>query len=313
LQSTPLDSDVLAIVGPTAVGKTVLSLEVAKIAGAEVVSIDSGQIYRGMDIGTAKPSRSDLAEVPHHMIDVFDPSRSVSVAEFRELARAAIDDIRERGKTPLLVGGSGLYFRAVVDPLEFPGTDADLRARVQKDMEEEGPEGLHSRLRVLDPEAAERIDPKNIRRTVRALEVIELTGRRFSEFRVAWDDYESIYSIRVAGLTLPKEELNQRIDQRVDELIAGGLLDEVRTLEKRGLRRSITAVQALGYAQLIDYLDGNCSLEEAVDRIKRGTRRFARRQLSWFKADPRVHWFKADSDDAKKFLLERTKEGLRGQ
>lgn len=313
MQSTSLDQEVLAIVGPTAVGKTALSLEVAKIAGAEVVSIDSGQIYRGMNIGTAKPSRSDLAEVPHHMIDVFDPSRSVSVAEFRELARVAIDDIRERSKTPLLVGGSGLYFRAVVDPLEFPGTDADLRARVQKGIEEEGPEGLHARLSVLDPEAAERIDPKNVRRTVRALEVIELTGRRFSEFRVAWDNYESIYSIRVAGLTLPKEELNHRIDQRVDDLIAAGLLDEVRTLEKRGLRRSITAVQALGYAQLIDYLDGNCSLEQAVDQIKRGTRRFARRQLSWFKADPRVHWFEADSDDAKQFLLERTKEGTRGQ
>ncbi len=312
MQNPSLDSEVLAIVGPTAVGKTALSLEVAKIAGAEIVSIDSGQIYRGMDVGTAKPSRSDLAKVPHHMIDVFDPSRSVSVAEFRKLARVAIDDIRKRGKTPLLVGGSGLYFRAVVDPLEFPATDAEVRARVQRDVEEEGPEGLHARLRILDPEAAERIDPQNVRRTVRALEVIELTGRRFSEFRVAWDQYESIYSIHVAGLTLPKEELNRRIDSRVEDLMSAGLLDEVKVLEKRGLRQSITAVQALGYAQLIDHLDDNCSLEEAIDQIKRGTRRFARRQLSWFKADPRVHWFEA-SDDAKQFLLERTKEGTRGQ
>ena len=311
MKRTPADSGVLAIVGPTAVGKTALSLEVAKAIGAEVVSIDSGQIYRGMDIGTAKPSPTELQVVPHHMIDVFEPSRSVSVSEFRDLARKAIGDIQSRGRTPLLVGGSGLYFRAVVDPLEFPGTDAEVRARVQKHADEEGPEELHARLSVMDPEAAERIDPQNVRRTVRALEVIELTGRRFSEFRVAWDQYESIYSIRVAGLTLPKDELNRRINSRVDALMAAGLLDELKALGKRGLRKSITAVQALGYAQLIDHLDGKCSLEEAVDQIKRGTRRFARRQLSWFKADPRVHWFAADSDEAKDFLLERTKEGAR--
>jgi len=295
---------VLAIVGPTAVGKSELALEVAEEISAEIVSIDSVQIYRQMDIGSAKPSSEALARVPHHMIDVAEPGETMSVADFRQKARDAIADILQRQKVPLLVGGSGLYFRAVVDPLEFPATDPRVRAAVQQMADDEGAEMLYLRLKQLDPAAALRIEPENVRRTVRALEVIELTGRKFSEFRAAWDEYESIYSLKVAGLTLPKEELNRRIDERVDELIASGLVDEVETLVGAGFSDSLTSRQALGYAQLLDHLEGKISLEEAIAEIKRKTRRFARRQLNWFKADPRVRWFEGDPQSAKRFLVQ---------
>ncbi len=303
-QNFPGGRLVLAIVGPTAVGKSELALEVAEEIPAEIVSIDSVQIYRQMDIGSAKPSPEALARIRHHMIDVADPAETMSVAEFRNKARAAIEDILAREKIPLLVGGSGLYFRAVVDPLEFPATDPRVRAAVQQFADDDGPEVLHQRLKRLDPVAGRRIEPENVRRAVRALEVMELTGKRFSEFRATWDKYESIYPLTIAGLTLPREELHRRIDGRVDHLIASGLVDEVKRLVVAGLRESLTSRQALGYAQLLDHLDGKISLEESILEIKRRTRRFARRQLSWFKADPRVRWFESDRVGAKEFLVQ---------
>lgn len=236
------------------------------------------------------------------MIDVADPTETISVAAFRDKARAAVEDIARRGKTPLLVGGSGLYFRAVVDPLEFPATDSVVRARVTEEAEELSPEELHDRLAGKDPEAAARIDARNTRRVIRALEVIELTGRKFSDFRTAWDSYDSIYDLKIAGLTFPLEELDRLINERVDQQMQDGLLDEVSMLRAREIGKSITSVQALGYAQLLSYLDGHGSLEDAVEEIKARTRRFARRQLTWFRADPRVQWFEADLAAAAKFL-----------
>lgn len=278
-----------------------MSLDIAATVGAEIVSIDSTMIYRGMDIGTDKPSPEQLASVPHHLVDVVDPNETVTVAQFQRWAREAIESVLGRGKMPLLVGGSGLYFRAVVDRLEFPRTDPELRARLSE--LDASPESLHGRLASMDPQAAASIDPANVRRTVRALEVITLTGRRFSSFHTEWDRYESIYDLKVVGLELPREDLDARIEQRVDRHLAAGLLDEVRCLTGRGLRTSSTSVQALGYAQLIAYLDGQISMEEARLRIINRTRRFARRQWSWFRADPRVRWFLSDLSGAASHLV----------
>jgi tRNA dimethylallyltransferase len=285
---------VLAIVGPTAAGKTALSLEVAEALGAEVVSMDSTMVYRGMDIGTDKPSPPELTRVPHHLVDVVEPSHTLTVAEFQAMARAAVAAVLSKGRLPLLVGGSGLYFRAVVDPLEFPGTDPVVRERLQGEADAEGALALYERLRVADPEAAARIEPLNARRTIRALEVLEVTGRPFSSFRTAWEAPSSLYDLTVMGLAETRPELDRRIEARVDAQIARGLVGEVEGLVGAGLRSSATAVQALGYAQVLAHLEGRLSVEEAIAETKRRTRRFARRQLRWFQADSRVRWFTAD-------------------
>lgn len=296
-----MPESVLAVVGPTATGKTDLSLEVAGSLDAEIVSIDSTLIYRGMDIGTDKPTPEQQACVPHHLVDVVDPNETVTVAQFQRWARVAIDGILSRGKTPLLAGGSGLYFRAVVDPLEFPRTDPDVRARLSET--DQSAESLHKQLAAMDPEAAASIEPANVRRTIRALEVITITGRKFSSYRTSWDRYESIYDLEVVGLDLPRDELDARIEQRVDRHLAEGLLDEVESLVRRGVKSSATSVQALGYAQLIAYLDGQISMEDARRLIINRTRRFARRQWSWFRADPRVRWFLSDQSGAASHLM----------
>lgn len=281
---------VVAIVGATAVGKTELSLLLAEKLDAEIVSVDSMQVYRGMDIGTAKPDSSMRERVPHHMLDLFDPDHDVTVAEFQERARSAIEDISGRGRTPLLVGGSGLYYRAVVDELSFPPREEQVRRRLEDEVEELGPQAMFDRLKDIDPVAASRIEPGNARRTVRALEVIEITGRPFSE-NVTWDTYDSIYDLVAIGLTRPRNELYDRIERRVDEMLAVGLVDEVRALAERGLSR--TARQALGYRQVLE-VDG----ERVRDEIVRATKRFARRQESWFRADPRIEWFDLTGDEA---------------
>ncbi|MFN2611442.1 MAG: tRNA (adenosine(37)-N6)-dimethylallyltransferase MiaA [Actinomycetota bacterium] len=292
------------MVGPTAIGKSALAMRVARQIDCEIVSIDSAMVYRHMDIGTDKPSVEDRAAVVHHMIDVVEPHETLSVAMFQTMARAAIGSTLDKGKVPLLVGGSGLYFRAVVDQLEFPATDPSIRGRIAAEAETLDPAELHSRLRALDPKAADRIEPANVRRTIRALEVIEVTGRKFSSFRWAWDDHRSIYPLATVGLTAAVDELDAKIDSRVDRLIAQGLVDEIASLKRLGFDRSLTAVQALGYAQILAHLDGRSTLEDAIDEVKRKTRRFARRQLVWFRADPRVVWFQ-DHEQAASYLLER--------
>lgn len=288
---------VAAIVGPTAVGKTGVSLKVAEKLNAEIVSVDSMQIYRGMDIGTAKATPAERERVPHHLLDLKDPSEEVTVAEYRDLARGAIGDIQNRGKLPLLVGGSGLYFRAVVDDLVFPPRSDEVRTALEDAADSLGPETLHAQLAEIDPRAAAKIEPGNARRTIRALEAIELTGRPFSD-NDAWDAYASIYELRVAGLTRPRNDLYRRIEERVDAMLAVGLAGEARSLVDPGR----TARQALGYRQILEMPDA--SSDELRAEIVRATKRFARRQESWFKADPRVTWFEAKDPDLPDGLLD---------
>ena len=289
--SDPGAPKVVAIVGPTAAGKTALALEVAKALGAEIVSVDSMQIYRGMDIGTDKATLEMRGEVPHHLIDLMEPGHPLTVSEYQHLGRAAIDDITIRRRTPLLVGGSGLYFRAIVDDLRFPPRAPEVRAELEAEVERAGAGVLHARLQELDPKAAARIEPGNARRIVRALEVIEITGRPFSE-NTAWDSYESIYALEVFGIAREREELYERVAQRVDRMFERGLVDEVKGL---GPRLGPMARQALGYKQILDAPDA--SEEEWKVEIVRATKRFARRQDSWFRADPRITWLDASAPD----------------
>jgi tRNA dimethylallyltransferase len=291
------EEPLLAIVGPTASGKSEAGLAVAEALGAEIVSVDSMLVYRGMDVGTAKPSPAERARVPHHLIDVARPSEPFSVARYRELAEAAVRGIRARGHRVLLVGGSGLYFRAVVDRLEFPGTDPGTRSMLEAEAAALGPERLHRRLAELDPAAAARIEPRNVRRTVRALEVAAVTGRPFSAFQAAWDRYEP-GRVRAAGIEIPREVLAARIEARVRAMVAGGLLEEVRTLVAQGLGRWLTASQAIGYAEFARHLAGELTLEEAVASTVRRTRELARRQMVWFRRDPRIRWFRAGPEGA---------------
>jgi tRNA dimethylallyltransferase len=284
----PRPGPVLALVGPTASGKTALALELAPHLGAEVVSADAMLVYRGMDVGTAKPTREERARVPHHLVDLVDPGEEFSVARFQPLARAAIADVLRRGRVPLLVGGSGLYFHAVVDEFVFPPTDRAVRGRLEAEAAAAGLPALHRRLAAADPAAAARIQPANLRRVVRALEVIELTGRPFSSFRSAMDAPVSRYRLTVLGLDPGAEALRARVAERVAAMAAAGLVDEVRGLAGRPLSR--TARQALGYKELLDAMERGTPVEEALDAVARRTRAYARRQLAWFRRDPRVRW-----------------------
>ncbi|WP_326560240.1 tRNA (adenosine(37)-N6)-dimethylallyltransferase MiaA [Micromonospora sp. NBC_01796] len=285
---------VVAIVGPTAAGKSALSIGLAGALGGEVVNADSMQLYRGMDIGTAKLTPAERAGVPHHLLDVWDVTEPASVAEYQRLARAAIDDILARGRVPLLVGGSGLYVRAVLEEFEFPGTDPALRARLEAELAEIGPAPLYARLRAVDPEAAESILPGNGRRIVRALEVIELTG---GPFTAALPDPKPWYPSVQLGVDRDTAVLDERIALRVDLMWAAGLVDEVRELAGRGLREGRTAGRALGYQQVLRQLDGELTEEQARAETIHATRRFVRRQRKWFRRDPRIGWLDAGRSD----------------
>ena len=283
---------VLALVGPTATGKTEVSLELARRLDAEILAVDSMVVYRGMDVGTAKPTPPERAAVPHHLIDVVDPEEPFSVARFQALAREALAIIRARARRPLLVGGSGLYYRAVVDDLAFPGTDQGTRDLLVAEAAALGPGRMHARLVDLDAEAAAKIDPRNVRRTVRALEVDALTGRRFSSFAEAWERYPA-GRVRAAGVRLSGPVLSRRIEARVHGMIEDGLVEEVRRLLDRGLEPFLTSSQAIGYVEMAEHLEGRMSLDEAVRRTIRRTRALARRQMAWFRRDPRIRWFDA--------------------
>ncbi|HEX6499574.1 MAG TPA: tRNA (adenosine(37)-N6)-dimethylallyltransferase MiaA [Micromonosporaceae bacterium] len=294
-----LPGPVIAVVGPTATGKSALSLALAHALGGEVVNADSMQLYRGMDIGTAKLTVAERQGVPHHVLDLWDVTEPASVAEYQRAARAAIDDVLARRRVPLLVGGSGLYVRAVLERFEFPGTDPDLRARLEAELAERGPAGLYARLAATDPAAAAAILPSNGRRIVRALEVVELTGRPFTA--ALPDEPRPVYDAVQIGVDLDTALLDRRIAVRVHRMWDQGLVDEVRALEKAGLREGRTASRALGYQQLLRALAGECTEAEAMAETIRATRRFVRRQRSWFRRDPRVRWLDGAADD----LLER--------
>ncbi|MCW5874597.1 MAG: tRNA (adenosine(37)-N6)-dimethylallyltransferase MiaA [Anaerolineales bacterium] len=280
----------IAILGPTAVGKTEAAIAIAERWNGEIVSADSRLLYRGMDIGTAKPSAAELARVPHHLIDIANPDETLSLAVFQQQAAAAIASIHARGKLPLLVGGTGQYLQAVLDgwlPPALPPQPV-LRAALAGWAEQIGGDALHTRLAVLDPAAAANIDARNVRRTLRALEVILATGRRFSTQR---GQAPAPYRVLRLGLTRPRPELYARIDARIDAMLAAGWLDEVRSLLAAGYSSTLPSLSAIGYAQLAQHLRGELSLEEAVAEIKRLTRSFVRRQYAWFKpADPNIHW-----------------------
>ncbi len=285
---------VIAVVGPTAAGKTELSLRLATELDGEIINADSMQLYRGMDIGTAKLAPGQRAGIPHHLLDIWEVTTAASVSEYQRLARAVIAGVRGRGRVPVLVGGSGLYVRAVIDPLEFPGTDPHLRSRLEDELSQVGAEALHRRLAGQDPAAAAVILPGNGRRIVRALEVIELSG---GPFTAGLPRYESIYDTVLIGIAVPRPELDQRIAARVTRMWELGLADEVRELERAGLREGRTASRALGYAQVLRFLDGTLTPAEAMDETVKATRRFARRQESWFRRDPRIRWLDGTAPD----------------
>ncbi|WP_123670292.1 tRNA (adenosine(37)-N6)-dimethylallyltransferase MiaA [Actinocorallia herbida] len=289
----------ISVAGPTAAGKSDLAVELALRLGGECVNTDSMQLYRGMDIGTAKLSEAERLGVRHHLLDIWDITRPASVAEYQELSHGAIEDIRGRGAVPVLVGGSGLYIRAALDVLEFPGTDPKVRARLEGELEEVGPGAMYERLKEADPLAAKTILPSNGRRIVRALEVIEITGRPFTA-TLPEHRYRDPRTVQI-GLLVPRPELDERIALRVDRMWEAGLVAEVRALEEKGLREGRTAAAALGYAQVLRHLSGEWTQEQAKEETVRATRRFARRQESWFRRDPRIQWLPYDAPD----LLDR--------
>ena len=294
MSSAPHAPRVIAVVGPTAAGKSDLGVFLAQRLGGEVVNADSMQLYRGMDIGTAKLTPEERGGVPHHLLDVWDVTETASVAEYQRMARARIDALLAEGRWPILVGGSGLYVRGAVDNLEFPGTDPEVRARLEEELALRGPGALHARLAAADPDAARAILSSNGRRVVRALEVIEITGRPFT---ANLPGHDSVYDTLQIGVDVARPELDERIARRVDRMWEAGLVEEVRALEAQGLREGRTASRALGYQQVLAAFAGECTLEEARAETVRATKRFARRQDSWFRRDPRVHWLSGAAAD----------------
>ncbi len=283
---------VVSIVGPTASGKTGLAIAITeslqeKGQQAEIINADAYQMYRGMDIGTAKASAEERSRVRHHLIDIIEPDDAMSVARFQELAREKIAELQERGVRPILVGGSGLYARAAIDDISFPGTDPEVRARLEEREKLEGAGALFDELRAKDPEAAARMDPHNPRRTIRALEVIEVTGRPYS---ANLPHYRYVIPSVQIGLDLPREDLDRRIDIRTKQMLEHGFIEEVERIRPR---LGLTAAKALGYQQVIDYLDGMRDLNETFMDIAQKTKRLARKQMGWFGRDPRIHWLQA--------------------
>jgi len=303
-----MGTHVIAVVGATATGKSRLAIALARSLGGEIVNADSMQLYQGMDIGTAKEPEAARQEVPHHLLDIWPVTRTANVADYAKLARAAIDDITARGRVPLLAGGSGLYVRAAVGDLDFPGTDGGIRARLEDELARLGPAAMHARLARLDPAAAAAILPGNGRRIVRALEVIEISGRPFAATMPPYQPQAQGRPVIQIGLTLPRAELDERIAARVDRMWQAGFEAEVRRLVQAGLREGKTASRALGYQQMLRHLDGELSLDEARRETIKASRRFARRQESWFRRDPRVTWLDASgtvcADLAERLLAE---------
>lgn len=277
---------VVAVVGATASGKSDFAIDYALAHDGEIVNADSMQLYRGMDIGTAKLPVEQRRGVPHHLLDIWPVTRTATLAEYQRLALEAVDDIAARGRLPIVVGGSGMYVHAVVDRWDIPGTDPAIRAALEAELERDGPEALHARLADADPAAAIAVLPTNGRRIVRALEVVAMRG----SFSAQLPTFEPNPDLELIGLQLPRDELDERIERRVDRMWREGFVEEVRTLEGDGLRDGVTASRALGYVQVLAFLAGETDEQSARDETVRATRRFARRQESWFHRDPRITW-----------------------
>ena len=309
--STPL----VIIAGPTAVGKTAISVELAKRIGGEIISADSMQVYRGMDIGTAKVTKEEMQGVPHHLIDILDPSEAFNVMEFRNRVRGAIDEIVARGHVPVLVGGTGFYIQSILYDIEFDpeeGSD-EMRRQLEEEMEARGPEEMHAELKRVDPESAEMIHANNKKRVIRALEFYRLTGRRISDHNREQRERRSPYRFLFYVMTMDRPSLYARIDYRVDLMMQDGLKEEVKALRDRGVTSDMVSMQGLGYRQMFDYLEGICTLDEAVERIKKETRHFAKRQLTWFRREPDAVWIRLEDfgGSRKKILEKMTEESLR--
>lgn len=286
-----MSSELLIILGPTAVGKTALSISLAKMLNGEIISGDSMQVYQGLDIGTGKATVAERSEVPHHLIDEISPSETFSMQDFQALARQKIAEVQNRGRLPILVGGTGLYIEAVTYDYQVPPAteNQELRVRLHRLAAEQGNETLHRRLSAVDPVTAKRLHPNDVKRVIRAIEVYEATGKPFSEFKQQRTPYyERMLWI---GLTMPRDVLYQRINERVDQMLTAGWIDEVNALRARGLDRQLTALQAIGYRELIRYLDDELPYDQAISLIKQNTRKYAKRQFSWFRHMPDIHWF----------------------
>lgn len=306
---------VIAVVGATASGKTGLAIETAKYAGGEIVSADSMQIYKYMDIGSAKPTSSERAEAVHHMIDFLEPSEEFSVADYTVMAHEVIFDIYSRGKIPVMAGGTGLYVNSVINDVSFGEIDTDyaIRGELNAIAKEKGNEYLLTMLAQLDPEAAEKMHPNNLRRIVRAIEFYRVTGKRISEHQAETKKTVSRYEPLMMCIDWDRKVLYDRINKRVDMMLREGLIDEVRRLVKMGCTRDMNSMQGIGYKEVMDYLDGKMSLEETVEIIKQSSRRYAKRQLTWFRRDERIHYLNSENpfDEAKPLIdefLEKTQK-----
>ena len=286
----------IVIAGPTASGKTALSVSLAKAIGGEIISADSMQVYRKMNIGSAKIRPEEMQGVPHHLIDILEPDEPFHIVRFKELADRAVQEVHERGRIPILAGGTGFYIQAVTRDIDFSEAEQDdgTRKELERIAEEKGAVFLHEMLKKADPASAEELHPNNVKRVVRALEFYHQTGRRISEHNEEQKLRETPYNLAFFVLNMPREEQYRRIDRRVDIMMEEGLLDEVRALKEAGCRRGMTSMQGLGYKEMLDYLDGICTLEEAVRILKRDTRHFAKRQLTWFRREKDVIWIAQD-------------------
>jgi tRNA dimethylallyltransferase len=284
------------IAGPTASGKSDLALWLAEKYDGEIVSADSMQVYRHMDIGTAKPTTEERAAVPHHLVDCIEPDAPYNAALYQPMARAAIEDIIRRDRQPILAGGTGLYINSVVYPLTFTEAreDSAYRDEMRAYAEKHGEQALHDKLKDIDPKAAAKLHPHDVKRVIRALEIRHLTGEGSGEYRKAVEA-SPLYGARMAGITMERSRLYERINDRVDAMFDAGLVDEVKMLLDRGCRSGMICMQGLGYKEIIEYLDGRCDYETAVNTIKMRTRRFAKRQLTWFRRDKNIRWFDAES------------------
>ena len=303
----PKPNTLIAVVGPTASGKTALAIALAKELGGEIVSADSMQIYRGMDIATAKPTPEEMAEVPHHLIGFWPPEKPFSVAQYALLAREKIDDILRRGRVPVLCGGTGLYIKAIVDHIQYEeetGEDAALRERLRRQAQDEGNLAVWRQLQAMDPQTAERIHPNNLGRVIRATEVMQVSGRSIREQEERSRQAPCPYHVLQIGLRYRnRENLYERIGRRVDAMAEAGLPEEARAVRQQGL--TATAAQAIGYKELYDWMDGTLPLEEALENLKRSTRRYAKRQLTWFGADARIRWIEPDALQAGETVTEQ--------
>lgn len=307
----------IVLTGPTAVGKTALSIQLARRIGGEIISADSMQVYRHMDIGTAKIRLEEMDGVPHHLIDILEPTEDFNVVRFQALARAAAEDIYSRGKIPIVAGGTGFYIQALLNDIDF--TQIDENTQFREEMErlaaEQGAEVLHERLRAVDPESAEAIHANNVKRVIRALEYYEQTGEKISAHNEAERAKTSPYHFFYYVLNTDRAVLYERIEKRIDEMMEEGLVEEVRQLQAMGCRRDSVAMQGLGYKEILDYLDGACTLEDAIYKIKRDTRHFAKRQITWFKREKHVTWinkkdYNYEEDKILEVMLESVKKDI---